>query len=260
MKTIESWLLKATHPTATNDPLEFIAQNEKVNYVAKIRNPAMTLPYFHSFSSKVTDVAMWGRYADSSRGVCLAFCFPTETEVSMSEGTHSEEYERCRVVKAGWIHKVKYAKQRIYFPRESEDPEERKEALYRMLTTKALCWKDECEYRFIDELRAAKKVMEGMALYEKYMPHLCGVILGERCDYNRVYTEMLFKQYRKSKKSSVYVQDTCLSDVQKIEFPIKFERASVDDIMYEIGNPVFEDNMTLKRYLEKVPEAKILDI
>lgn len=259
MKTIENWSLKATYPTDTNDPLEFIAKNEKkVNFIEKIRKPNAPLPYFHSFSSKVTDVAMWGRYADSARGVCMAFCFPT-TEVVDFKGDDAKRCECYSVVKGDVFYKVKYADLRVRYPIGSTSKNERIEALTKMLTTKAVSWREESEYRFINNLDEADSVADGMVFYKSYMNHLCGVILGERCPYCVKYVEKLFSQFRKKKKikknvlfkNKVWVKNGATHPTE-VEFEIRFVQSHVHHEKFEIINDMFCDDMHAEQFFMRL--------
>lgn len=270
VKTIESWSLKGTYPTRTNDPLEFMARNnDDVDFLEWIRNPATSLPYFHSFSAKVTDVAMWGRYADSARGVCLAFCFPSDEKIEFSK-------ERGKIIKKIFhltggrsFFKVEYDDRRVEAYIRVKDKEKQLKGMMAMLTTKAKCWKDECEYRCFDNVKEADKIEDGKAFYEKYMRYLCGIILGERCEYSKSYVQTLFKQYRKKKvedknvnvmESTVKVKDFDNGEDKILRFPIQFVRSTVGDEQFRLENNLFEDNMLLEQYMKKVPDAKIMEI
>lgn len=265
MKTIENWSLKATYPVSTNDPLEFIAKNKPdVDFVEWFRDPATLLPYFHSFSSKVSDVAMWGRYADSARGVCLAFCFPTTECVNTEDVEHNDTLRdgiiHYNVVKGSKFFRVKYDDMRVDSCIDSKDEKERTRAFAKILSTKAKCWRDEREFRFLDDLIDADKVADGNAFYEKYMKHLCGVILGERCLYNVEYVKKLFKQYRRAKSveekdvfvGSVQVQSKPDMNVHPLKFDIQFVQSEVHDERFQIVNEKFSDDMTLAEFENRV--------
>lgn len=267
VKTIESWSLKGTYPTRTNDPLEFMARNnEDVDFLEWIRNPATSLPYFHSFSAKVTDVAMWGRYADSARGVCLAFCFPSDEKIEFSKEQGKIVKKIFHLTGGRSFFKVAYEDRRVEAYIRVKDKARQLKGMMAMLTTKAECWKDECEYRCFDNVKEADRLENGNAFYEKYMKYLCGVILGERCKYNKAYVQTIFKQYRDSKncskkenvmESSVRVKDEETREEKMLKFPILFVRSIVDDIEFRLGNDVFKDNMTLGQYMQMVPEAQM---
>lgn len=261
-KTIKNWSLKATYPVNTNDPLEFVPKNsENKNFVEIVRRNIYTLPYFHSFSTKVTDAAMWGRYADSSRGVCLAFCFPTNEEVNVSED--DDQYRQYETPQCGKLLKVKYDTKRVSLdlrahPGLSE--------LLTIISTKAKCWQSECEFRFIDVLEKADEISEGNAFYKKYMNHLCGVVVGERCRYSVEYLKKWFKVLKNQtdEDEKIYTGDVLLNDdgsgvQKKLIYPIVFEQASVHDEKFEILNGKFTDNMTIERYREKERSATIVD-
>lgn len=260
-KTIKNWSLKATYPVNTNDPLEFVPRNsEHEDFVEIMRRNIYTLPYFHSFSTKVTDVAMWGRYADSSRGVCLAFCFPTNEEVNVSED--DEEYRKYDTPQCGKLLKVKYETQRV--PLNLKDNPGIEELLT-IIATKAKCWSSECEFRFIDTLNNADEISEGNAFYKKYMNHLCGVVVGERCRYSVEYIMKWFKVLRnqKDEDDKIYTGEVLLSDdgsgaQKKLMYPIVFAQACVHDEKFEILNGKFIDNMTIERYREKERSATIV--
>lgn len=261
VKTIEGWSLKATHPTATNDPLEFIAKNTPgMDFVEKFRDPATELPLFHSFSTKVTDVAMWGRYADSARGVCLAFCFPTSSRIDCLNEDFEDKTEFYSTVTGGVFFRVKYSNERIDFPIGLKDKDEKRKAFSKMLSTKAECWRDEKEFRFIDYFENAYKVKDGNAFYQDYMQYLCGVILGERCLYNVQYVKKLFGQYRESRgvdKNKLFKSAICFNEADfksgtQTEISIQFVQSDVHPFRFEMTNDMFDDYMEMQRFLDKI--------
>lgn len=262
-KTIENWSLKATYPTATNDPLEFIPQGDY--YVKAVRDKDALLPYFHSFSSKVADVAMWGRYGDSSHGVCLAFCFPTDREVAFSgEERTLGDYA---VPKCGNLFPVSYEDERVLVKIGSLYHSE-EDAYIRMLTTKAKSWEGESEFRFVDYICDADSLQGGHAFYKKYMGRLCGVILGDRCRYGVPFIANMLMQIRKLQgveNDLIHVNDIPLmpklgGGPMLVRCPICVVQAKNAEEEYKINNAIFEDDMTLERYMKKVRDAKIMEI
>lgn len=255
-KTIENWSLKATYPTKTNDPLEFIAQDDDdIDFVEYFRAPSTPLPYFHSFSSKVTDVAMWGRYADSARGVCLAFGFPLDEKNEVWNEKRSVFYKTFSEL---IFFKVKYSDERVKFKFDIHNIEEKAKLLSEVLSTKAKCWSDECEFRFIDQLKDADYVAGGNVYYKKYMQYLCGVILGERCLYNVEYVKKLFGQYRKKMNvpdgkllnNAISLTESDFQNKKEFDFDIHFVQSEVHPKRFEIVNNVFYDNMKLEEFLK----------
>lgn len=270
VKTIESWSLKATYPTRTNDPLEFVPQGKNAASEVRAKNTQAYLSYFHSFSTKVTDVAMWGRYGDSSQGVCLAFCFPTGEPVDFQR--ERENLYKYDVYSCGALFAVRYDENRVEMKYDANNIPNL-QSYFNMLTTKAESWMGESEFRFLDKIDDADVISGGNVFFTKYMNFLCGVVLGERCMFGKEYVKALLTNIRRVKTARE--KHTANKNYLQIGVPmipvfgkrkrillsqICVTQAEVSERKFLIENPIFEDDMTLGQYMKKVPDAKIMEI
>lgn len=225
---MEKWALKASFPFESNDPLEYVAQHteHKMGRYMNIHSPQDEPPPFFSFSRKMSDVTMWGQYADYARGVCLVFKFP------LSE--NSREYwsdenadalsphisymmtnatEKCDTTLAG----VKYSEDR-FSPGDlnTEKPEFDTLVMtlfwrmFYMPTIKAESWKYEDEVRIIERCENASQENKGMLLYEWPMNYLYGIIIGANSPYPTDYLKQKIKlSYAKTNQKNFFWGELC---------------------------------------------------
>lgn len=176
-KSIESWSLKATFPDQTNDLFEFLPQEMNDNsYYDEVVNTMRNDLVFISFSTKVSDCAMWGHYADQFRGVCMAFYFPNR----------------------GPITRVIYNNKRVNL-NPSKIWEERAKDYRKIMRTKDTSWKSEKEWRWLLNARNATTAKENMLLYEHPMRYFVGVILGPKCTHTCGYVRQIIRNHLKEK-------------------------------------------------------------
>lgn len=215
VKTLDSWMLKATIPAQTNDLFEFLpAMNGDIGIYDLARRQLRGGCAFFSFSKKMSDCAMWGHYADQFRGVCMAFYIPDKRIVN------EVHYDHQRVSLAD-------------FKKLSKD--ECSELVNQLLTTKDISWKYEEEYRWIEEADEADEARDGMLFYREPMNYFIGVILGARCPYSSGYTKALLKQYLHIHG----VKDKPNMDVYEV-----VEESFPDNDTFSISSRFWKDNLS----------------
>lgn len=170
-KTISSWSLKATLASDTNDYFEFFPATSKDPELDDFaKNYTRENGAFLCFTTKMSNCAMWGNYADHFKGVCMAFLFPrTES-----------------------LKKVMYQHERINVG--DINDHNNGEVMHRLLSTKDITWEYENEYRQIYEAIDASEAHDGMLLYREPMKYFAGVILGTRCPYSEGYVKAMIKR------------------------------------------------------------------
>lgn len=225
---MEKWALKASFPFESNDPLEYVAQHteHKMGRYMNIHSPQDEPPPFFSFSRKMSDVTMWGQYADYARGVCLVFKFPlseNSREYWSDENADAlsphisymmtNSTEKCDTTLAG----VKYSEDR-FSPGNLNTEKPEFDTLmmtlfwrmFYMPTIKAESWKYEDEVRIIERCENASQEDKGMLLYEWPMNYLYGIIIGANSPYPTDYLKQKIKlSYAKTNKKNFFWGKLC---------------------------------------------------
>ena len=145
----------------TNDYTEGVPQGREER-----GNAGETSEYGYISLSKIcTSPAMWGYYADKSRGVCLVFDFP----LSFYEESISDTIDLCgsetRLIE------IEYINTKI----DSHDP-------YELLSRKSPNWEHEGEYRFVFALNEVN-LENGTFTIDFPSEFLSGIILGPACGH-----------------------------------------------------------------------------
>lgn len=225
---MEKWALKASFPFESNDPLEYVAQHteHKMGRYMNIHSPHDEPPPFFSFSRKMSDVTMWGQYADYARGICLVFKFPlSENSREYWSDENADELsphisyvmtnstEKCDISLAG----VKYSENR-FSPGNLNTEKPEFDTLimtlfwrmFYMPTIKAESWKYEDEVRIIERCENASHENKGMLLYEWPMDYLYGVVIGANSPYPTDYIKQKIKlSYAKTNKKNFFWAESC---------------------------------------------------
>lgn len=137
--TLDSWMLKATIASQTNDYFEYFpatSDDPGIDEYAKEFTRGNRV--FFSFSSLMSNCAMWRHYTEQYNGVCMAFYFP-------------------KVLKPRrMLRKVSYQRERVLVGdvTSSEDAAEKLDVL---LTTKDISWNFERETRLFYEAEDANE-------------------------------------------------------------------------------------------------------
>lgn len=171
-KTISSWSLKVTLASDTNDYFEFFpAASKEPELDDFAKNYTRENGTFLCFTTKMSNCAMWGNYADHFKGVCMAFLFPrTES-----------------------LKKVVYQSERINVG--DINDHNKGEVMHRLLSTKDITWEYENEYRRIYDKSEDCITRDGMSFVCKPMKYFSGVILGTKCPYTIGHVKVLIKYH-----------------------------------------------------------------
>ena len=231
--------IKISCPMRTNDATEAVAQNE-FSQGEDVRECG-----YICMSSVHDSPAMWGYYANRSRGACVVFDFPI----------YEHNDHQYRILKNGidrlepwvtWIEKIQYksnrAKSKIkYF--ETDKPN------FELLTTKSKDWEHEQEYRLFYYLRhispyniEISENMEGRSViyYDtSILENITGVILG--VNYAGSISDFLAKikhARHEHESKGGYPQFYPIKDIPVI-------RASFDNIKFRYKIPIDEKRMPL---------------
>lgn len=224
---MEKWALKASFPFESNDPLEYVAQHteHKMGRYMNIHSPQDEPPPFFSFSRKMSDVTMWGQYADYARGVCLVFKFPLSENCreywSDENADELSTYISCSMAsttenKTISLAGVKYSENRFTpgdFNKEKPDIDTVARALiWRMFTPpiKADSWEYEDEVRIIEHCNNASLESNNMLLYDWPMNYLYAVIIGSNSPYPSDYIKQKIKlSYAKTNQKNFFWGELC---------------------------------------------------
>ena len=199
---MEKWALKASFPFESNDPLEYVAQytDSKIDGYINNHTPQDEPPPFISFSRKMSDVTMWGQYADFARGVCLVFKFPLseysreywadENAYSILTYIHHSTNDDTRDIR---LEGVRYSNER-FTPGDLNKEQPDYETLIMALNwkifsqpIKAESWQYEDEVRIMEKCEHASSESNGMLLYGWPMNYLYGVIVGSNTPFSTEY-------------------------------------------------------------------------
>lgn len=263
---MDKWVLKASFPFESNDPLEYVAQytEHKIGRFLDSHSPQdEPLPFF-SFSRKMSDVTMWGQYADYARGACLVFKFPLsensreywadENADSLPLNIHlsSTESDSERDITLGG---VKYSEERF----SPGNPIEEKPGtdflisiiswkICQMPIIKAESWRYEDEVRIIEQCSNASRESDGMLFYEWPMDYLIGVIVGSNSPYPASYIwQKIRLNYEKTKKTNYFWKEN---------FACIVVRASIHPKKFVYEAFPFGDRMETALF-EKIKDLKV---
>lgn len=191
-KILETGKLRLSLPWNTNDVTECVAQ--KVNY----QTEGIKGFGYLCFSANPHSPAMWGLYADRSKGACLAFDF----EVMLEKGTRTPVY---KILDKGTyfysiksIHPIEYNKNRL--PAATKEEEKNNTSFF---FRKSEEWKHEREYRILYRLGDDKNVSigkeDGVSLPRFYvdglLSNLSAIMLGTRFPHEIEEVKAQLKEY-----------------------------------------------------------------
>ena len=205
-------------------------QSEEIITSFKIKAPMLAL----SCSTRVTSSAIWGHYADNSKGVCLAFDFPV-TDFGEQDGIVTGKIVGDDTI---LFHKVLYEDARlVILARECRGNDE---AVYRKIMSaisrKSTDWsyEKECRLIFLPEKTTSNVAVEnGMYFALGLRKYLQGIIMGPRCDISNFYFKTLVKEIPQKKESNHLAE--------KLYNPKAVVRASLDSLSLRISVLHFED-------------------
>lgn len=195
--------LKLTNLADTNDPFEFFPtldfSDAMVNMPGDYAHMLHVIDYFSRdmpmlvmcLSRLITSPQMWGNYADSHKGVCLAFDLPMR-EIGLIDKL------LCGTLENGiQFAKVRYSKERLALKIEELGLDGKNkidlQKLWKAIVYKGDCWEHEQEYRLIFYLEKKKQYTqrEGLFFTNALFRYLSGIILGVRCPLSQLYVESI---------------------------------------------------------------------
>lgn len=206
---MDKWALKACMAHEANDPFEYAPQAKDVFSPVDLstRVALGSPPPFISFSRSITSAALWGHYAESGKGVCLAFCFPCQkfnktldvlTFIDAWEGSSLSKFKNK--LNDSNLAKVHYQDERVSTP-PIGNVDDILLWYKRLITTKGTTWKHEEEYRLISNYRHADIATNRMLLYTWPMYFLLGVVTGPLCPFSPQYVHKLIATKREAHKA-----------------------------------------------------------
>ena len=219
-KILETGKLRLSLPWNTNDVTECVAQ--KTNYQTE---GVKTFGYL-CFSANPHSPAMWGLYADRSKGACLAFDF----EVMPEKETPSPVY---RILDKGaysytnkQIRPIEYKKIRLQAVSKKEE-----KFTTSFFFRKSEEWKHEREYRILYRLGCDKNVSigkeDGVSLPRFYvdglLSHLSAIMLGTRFPHEIEEVKAQLKEYSRlaSENNNQLGYDVDTLNIMKVCFDDK---------------------------------------
>ena len=255
---MEKWALKASFPFESNDPLEYVAQytDSKIDGYINNHTPQDEPPPFISFSRKMSDVTMWGQYADFARGVCLVFKFPLseysreywadENAYSILTYIHHSTNDDTRDIR---LEGVRYSNER-FTPGDLNKEQPDYETLIMALNwkifsqpIKAESWQYEDEVRIMEKCEHASSESNGMLLYSWPLNYLYGVIVGSNTPFPTEYIKQKIRICYNNKGKNHYFW--------KNSFDCHVIRASIHPTKFAYEAYPFGDRME-NDLLEKV--------
>lgn len=214
-KILKSGLLRLSLPWNTNDVTECVAQK------ATTQSEGVKGFGYLCFSASPHSPAMWGLYADRSRGACLAFDF----EVQPNE---TDSVERYDILDRGAffynrdiIRRIEYNNDRL--PAVEIRKEEFDTSFFFRKSTE---WKHEKEYRILYRLEMNDTVTigreKGVTMPRFYvrgmLSHLSAIMLGTRFPHQIEEVKALMKEYVDDSKSDSLGYSVKNVKVMKVNF------------------------------------------
>ncbi len=164
---LETDRLKVSVLAHSNDPLEYLpsfgTRKELLEWVNKEDNDEH---FVICLSAKCQSPTMWGHYADSHNGVCLAFDLRYKIK---------DEYISLENDSFAMLIKVSYVNDRVSFSKECDD----KSYIYNLIANKSKEWDYESEYRIY--VHASPNIVSKgyMTFYSGLRKYLSGIIIGK---------------------------------------------------------------------------------
>jgi hypothetical protein len=185
LQAVENGRLKVSNLSRLNDPFEFLPATDIPPDTPEYIVDAVTNRYVQevadhfgllSFSAQLSDPVLWGHYADSHKGLALAFEFPDSMIFPVT-------YNHCRPL-------VEFRDLMNTNIQLSSEPD----FLREVYGQKAPSWSYECEHRTIVMLRDCT-AKEGLYFWPFLPQYLKSVILGVRCTVSERYLKHLLSQH-----------------------------------------------------------------
>lgn len=202
---LKTYELKLTNLADTNDPFEFFPTldfaDTSVNMPGDYAHMLHVIDCFSRdmpmlvlcLSRLITSPQMWGNYADSHKGICLAFDLP------LSEVVLNGEVICGKLPNEIQIAKVHYSKERLAFNKAELGLDGKSlvdmRKLWKAIAYKGECWEheQECRLIFFADKKKLYTQREGLFFTDALFKFLSGIILGVRCPLSQLYVESIIK-------------------------------------------------------------------
>lgn len=231
-KAMDSWSLKASQSHDVNDPMENKAKNSN-------KVTPETFPFF-CMSEIMSNDAMWGSYADRGRGICLAFCFPTEQEEG--HGVHDSFELSIAPGRTAKFRTIQYQNERPSVQNNAE-----------ALTYKGKYWAYEKEIRCFTTYETASHSKDNMLFFRWPMRYLAGAIIGPNCPCTPGFIKQKMRLAYKNHLSSIAIDSSAddLTNGKSCLFPdtraesINYivEKATIDEKAYSLNANLWSNSI-----------------
>lgn len=191
-KILKSGLLRLSLPWNTNDVTECVAQQ------ATTQSEGVKEFGYLCFSANPHSPAMWGLYADRSKGACLAFDFEVQSDEDDSSGRYDILDKGAFFYSRDVIRRIEYSEDRLLAV--SKQAERFDTSFF---FRKSREWEHEKEYRILYRLAQNDTVTidreEGSPVPRFYVrgmiSHLSAIMLGTRFPYQIEEVKALMREY-----------------------------------------------------------------
>lgn len=225
-KILKSGLLRLSLPWNTNDVTECVAQQ------ATTQSEGVKEFGYLCFSANPHSPAMWGLYADRSKGACLAFDFEVQTDDDDATGRYNILDRGAYFYSNDVIRRIVYSEERL--PAVSKE-DERFDISFFFRKSKE--WEHEKEYRILYRLGLNDTVTigreDGATVPRFYvrgmLSHLSAIMLGARFPYQIEEVKALMREYE---------NDSELHEVGYSEKKVRVMKVNFDDKTFAFNSDI----------------------
>ena len=238
-KILKSGLLRLSLPWNTNDVTECVAQQ------ATTQSEGVKEFGYLCFSANPHSPAMWGLYADRSKGACLAFDFEVQSDEDDSSGRYDILDKGAFFYSRDVIRRIEYSADRI--PAVSKQDERFDTSFF---FRKSREWEHEKEYRILYRLGVNDAVTigreEGVTVPRFYvrgmLSHLSAIMLGTRFTYQIEEVKAQMKAFTDDSEGDELGYSVRRVNVMRVKFDNKtFAFNSDIDFKPDIRSTLNED-------------------
>ena len=217
-KILKSGLLRLSLPWNTNDVTECVARQ------ATTQSEGVKEFGYLCFSANPHSPAMWGLYADRSKGACLAFDFEVQSDEDDSSGRYDILDKGAFFYSRDVIRRIEYSEDRL--PAVSKQDERFDTSFF---FRKSREWEHEKEYRILYRLAQNDTVTidreEGSPVPRFYvrgmLSHLSAIMLGTRFPYQIEEVKALMREYENESELNQLGDSEKKVRVMKVNFDDK---------------------------------------
>ena len=225
-KILKSGLLRLSLPWNTNDVTECVARQ------ATTQSEGVKEFGYLCFSANPHSPAMWGLYADRSKGACLAFDFEVQSDEDDSSGRYDILDKGAFFYSRDVIRRIEYSEDRL--PSVSKQDERFDTSFF---FRKSREWEHEKEYRILYRLGLNDTVTidreEGSPVPRFYVrgmiSHLSAIMLGTRFPYQIEEVKALMREYE---------NDSELNQLGYSEKKVRVMKVNFDDKTFAFNSDI----------------------